>query len=164
MQRICNYLHIFSNPRLPSSIPSSIRHSSCFAAQLAELVDALVLGTSAKSVGVRVPHWAPKQDFRFDLIIKNPASCGVFYCLDSLFPAPFLRHLNNGIDIDTYSTASLFRGPREAARKLEHRNQVRTLLHGLFYFNPLDFYVMRRNYALRQYRGRHLPKRFAHNA
>lgn len=78
MQWICNYLHIFSNPRLPSAIPSSIRHSSCFAAQLAELVDALVLGTSAKSVGVRVPHWAPKQDLRLNLIIKNPRNAGFF--------------------------------------------------------------------------------------
>jgi hypothetical protein len=52
--------------------PAPIRQSSCFAAQLAELVDALVLGTSAKSVGVRVPHWAPKQDFRFKPDYKEP--------------------------------------------------------------------------------------------
>jgi capsular polysaccharide biosynthesis protein len=39
---------------------------------LAELVDALVLGTSAKSVGVRVPHWAPKQDFRLKPDYEKP--------------------------------------------------------------------------------------------
>jgi hypothetical protein len=62
----------FSKSRLPIPKPSPIRRSSCFVAQLAELVDALVLGTSAKSVGVRVPHWAPKQDFRVKPDYKEP--------------------------------------------------------------------------------------------